>query len=214
MTAELDKALRTACEQGDISAAEKLIAEGANINPTDAQSPLVYAVSAGKADCARWLIAHGAEVNLQSGDAANALHCAGFYGQLECARLLVDAGADLNAVYAKGKTAAQVARDQKHPEVAEFLELHPNLLSFTRALGNRVVEEIYDFRDRERVTLLRQCVGGAVETMQRETFSALAETPALRRAFEEHRRRGGTLAEEATPLQLPGKARVLKREGP
>jgi hypothetical protein len=218
MTSALDQSLISACTKGDIALAEQLVAQGANVNVTDAQSALVWAVANGHTDCARWLIARGADVNLQHGNTANPLHCAGFYGRLDCARLLLEAGADRKAVYEGSKTAALAAREQKHPEVADFIERHPgrvpDQVSFSWRLDNRWLQEVYDFAHRERVTLLRTSEGGPVETMQRESFAALAGEASLRRAFAEHRLRGGTTPEEEPGLSLPGKARVLKREGP
>jgi hypothetical protein len=194
MTGALDQSLIDACGKGDVAQAEKLLAQGADVNVTDKQSALVQAAANGHLDCVRWLLDHGADVNLQHGANANALHCAAWYGHFEIARLLVERGADLTPLY-DNKTPLQIAREQKRETVARYLERNPDQISFIWPLDNRTVQEIYHFPRRERITLLRKCEGGDVETMQRESFAAV-DRKSLREAFAEHKRQGGKLSEE------------------
>ena len=64
------------------------------------------------------------------------------------------------------------------------------------SVADRVMQEVYSFTLKERITLLRKAKEGDVEAMQREPFTALADKGGLTKAFEEHKKRGGKLTDE------------------
>ena len=167
---------------------------------------------------------------LASGEHIEGIHCIGgcrytplisaaHCGHLEMVRFLLDRGADRHAL-ANGKTAEEIAREQKHPEVANFLKTYdqnknPDKIFFYDDLGDRTREDIYDFMMRERVTMIRQGKYGSVDTTTITGFSAIedqSDESQLRKAFNEHMRRGGK-ADEALvfPHRLP--KNKLTREG-
>ena len=60
--------------------------------------PLLVAAYDQSLECIRWLLASGADVNVQDPQDANALHYLFMYGEnpksLDCTRLLLDGGVD------------------------------------------------------------------------------------------------------------------------
>ena len=110
--------------------------------------------------------------------------------------MLLEHGASRTLANADGKTALRYAQDQNKGEIAQILTHSPEEVSFSYPLDNRVMQEIYNFPRRERVTLIRKTEGGDVEAMQRDSFAALDDETGLAKAFNEHRRRGGKLLEE------------------
>jgi ankyrin repeat protein len=214
MTNNLAQSFIDACQARDFSKMELLLTLGADVNTTNNKQPLlVRAAIDGDLETMRWLLAHGADIHQAAPDGANALHCAAWYGKPDVARLLLEWHADTTRLF-KDKTALQHARDLKHDAVAQILDNNPDQISFTWPVEDRTVHEVYDFPHRTRLTLIRKGEGGVVEAVQRESFAALAGEASLRKAFDEHRRRGGTAPEDEPDAALPGKARVLKREVP
>jgi len=68
----------------------------------------------------RFLLAHGADINVQNQFGETPLHFASFNGALEVVRLLLEHGADVQAKNNDGKTALQEAAEG-HDEVVELL---------------------------------------------------------------------------------------------
>jgi hypothetical protein len=63
-------------------------------------------------------------------------------------------------------------------------------------LGDRTLEEVFNFATKERISLVRKEAGAPVEAFIRESFSDISEKSGLRLAFEEHKRRGGKVPED------------------
>jgi len=78
---------------------------------------------------------------------------------------------------------------------------------FTDRVYDRVVQEIYNFRRKERFTFIRKEELGDVEAVQRESFADIADKSALRKAFDEHRKRGGKLDESDVFTDMLPKAK-------
>jgi ankyrin repeat protein len=72
----------------------------------------------------RFLLEHGADINVQNQFGRTPLHEASHYGVLEIVRLLLEHGADVEAKYNDGKTALQEAVERGHDEVVELLREH------------------------------------------------------------------------------------------
>src|SRR3989475_463560 len=88
-------------------------------------TPLHSAVAtdAGAADIeiVRMLLAAGADPNAKSQSGSTPLHTVGFTGDRESLDLLMRHGADLAIKTNDGKTAAEIARERGHGEIAERL---------------------------------------------------------------------------------------------
>ena len=90
---------------GDIKAAERRIAQGADVNELDKMfylAPLGWAALYGQTDAARALLDNGADVNILDRSGNTPLHTAAFLGDVETAKLLIEKGANIRAKNHKG----------------------------------------------------------------------------------------------------------------
>jgi len=101
-----------------------LLERGANINAQDAtgMTPLHVAAMLGRTGQARWLLDHGALRDSKDSFGDTPLHTAAVFGQGGMVRLLLEAGADASIPNARGKTPADLAKDNRHPDVARLFE--------------------------------------------------------------------------------------------
>ncbi|XP_072458414.1 KN motif and ankyrin repeat domain-containing protein 2 isoform X2 [Notamacropus eugenii] len=92
------------------------------------QTALMLAVSHGRIDMVKALLACAADVNLQDDDGSTALMCACEHGHVEIARLLL-AVPDCNTALTDhdGSTALSIALDNGQKDIAEMLYTHMNL---------------------------------------------------------------------------------------
>lgn len=113
---------------GDEAAIEAALQGGANINALDTRSSqngrfaLNWAAINDRGQVVRMLIERGAAVNAQTRSGFTALHHAAETGSLSAAQALLNANADSTLRNANGKTAAEIARENGHPDVAQLLE--------------------------------------------------------------------------------------------
>jgi ankyrin repeat protein len=118
-------ALHFACFFRQPDAARVLIENGAAVdvaaaNPTQVM-PLHSAASARNLEAARLLLEHGAPVNARQQAGWVPLHSAAQNGDRAMVELLLAHGAKPELTNEQGKTAAAVAREKKHLEVADLL---------------------------------------------------------------------------------------------
>lgn len=144
---------------------------------------------------------------------------AAYSGHLEVVKILLDAGASTEFRDRDGN-AADNARKKDHLEIAELLESPRPVetadeVVLWRPFRDRrhFLEEVFNFATLERVSLLRKGKYGPVEAMTITGFSAIedkSDGSQLRKAFNEHVKRGGK-ADEA--LVFPNKLAksILKR---
>lgn len=78
-------------------------------------------------------------------------------------------------------------------ELLSGISKNPLMINFNRKAGHILMEEIYLFDIRERVTCAYD--NQKLQAMSREAFSSIAGSLALRDAYNEHVKRGGTLSE-------------------
>jgi ankyrin repeat protein len=104
-------ALHCAAIEGDVSALEKMISMGGDVNAQtqNGWTPLHEAASWGKSDCARALIANGANASATTRNGWTALHFAAGCGHGETIKLLLAAGVDCNYRDNYGDTALDKA---------------------------------------------------------------------------------------------------------
>jgi uncharacterized protein len=120
----------TAAAFGRVERLEQLLHEDpalARAFSDDGFTALHLAVFGRRAEAARLLIAHGADVDVRStGSIARVppLGTAAFVGSVELARLLLDHGADVNAQGEGGFTALDSAAANGNRELMRFLETH------------------------------------------------------------------------------------------
>ncbi len=118
-------ALMNAVQKNDAAAVQKLIAQGVNVDETDANgdSPLIMAAYNGYTEITRLLLEAGADVGaLDPGMKATALHAAAYAGRTEAAKLLVQYQVDIDKQGPfNGYTALHDAIWQNNVEVARVL---------------------------------------------------------------------------------------------
>ncbi|MFC1805442.1 ankyrin repeat domain-containing protein [Planctomycetota bacterium] len=68
------------------------------------------------------LIAADADINAATGEARTPLRVAAAIGHAGCVRRLLEAGARLDARNGRRRTAAQIARDFRQRQMADFLD--------------------------------------------------------------------------------------------
>jgi len=114
--------LHKACINGNYDIALMLINAGANVN---AESSIGYTCLMYAADenlkFVSLLVDKGAKLNATGPMGETALMEAARHGSLENVKYLISKGADHKLQDSEGKTAADIAADNNHPEIAEFL---------------------------------------------------------------------------------------------
>jgi uncharacterized protein len=213
MTHPLNGEMTQAAQNNNVAGLQRLRDQGAEVEFAGENNPLLQAACKGHIETIRWLLDHGAAVNRADNSGLwTPLMCAGYYGHSEAARLLLEGGASRTLKNTLGQTALDCAVAQGKPLAAQVIRNNPDEVSFYHAVSDRVMQEVYNFPRRERVTLIRNGESGPVEAMQRESFKSLDDLAGLRKAFAEHRRMGGKLEEDNVfPGFLP-KAKILRKE--
>lgn len=116
--------LHAAARVGDLTAAEWLLDNGANMEARDRAgfTPLLLAVGEGRSGMVEFLTGRGANANAWAGIRISALHIAAGRGDIAAAEILLAAGAALNAKTNRGDTPANFAILFKRPEMAKWLK--------------------------------------------------------------------------------------------
>lgn len=101
-----------AASKGKIKYLERFLREGFDVNSKDSggRTPLYFAVAGGHRAAVEFLLARGADPNIQTQNAnlTNPIHVALVDGRLDIAEMLVSAGANVNALTSQGISPAQV----------------------------------------------------------------------------------------------------------
>lgn len=214
MAYSLEIRLTEACKTGNLTEVQNLVMAGANIDAPELDyGPLVWAANNGHADCVAWLLEKGANPDIRhTPESWTALMCAAAKGQVEAVEALVKGGANPRLRNKEGNDALALARKEKHPAVVSILDNDPDQISFFHNVDDHVMQEVFSFSRKERVTLIRKTRDGDVTAMQRDTFKSLDDQTSLRLAFNEHVRRGGKMTEEEVfENTLPKKAKMLPK---
>ena len=109
---------------GKADIVKKLIAAGAKIEPLDRvkKNAATYAAANGCGACLAELVRAGTQVNARLENDLTLLMWASAYGHEPAVRFLLEQGADRSFKDARGKTAADMAREGSHLAVAKLLE--------------------------------------------------------------------------------------------
>jgi ankyrin repeat protein/CHAT domain-containing protein len=117
--------LHAAAAAGHAQLTSLLIAYGARIDAiekSNGASPLHLAAStAGQVPVVRWLLDHGADVNLPTVQGTTPLHIAAEVGDADVARFLIGRGARLETKDTEGRTPLAVAAGADKTELVELL---------------------------------------------------------------------------------------------
>ncbi|XP_030579399.1 KN motif and ankyrin repeat domain-containing protein 1a [Archocentrus centrarchus] len=113
----------------DMRIVEELFSKGdVNARASQAgQTGLMLAVSHGRMDMVRSLLAHGADVNIQDDEGSTALMCASEHGHVEIVKLLLaQPGCDATLSDSDESTALSIALEAGHKDIAVLLYAHVN----------------------------------------------------------------------------------------
>lgn len=113
-----------AAQDGDLSAINSALDDGADINLNNAyygRTALVLASQNGHADVVKLLLDKGADVNGKDTNGSTALISASWNGHVDVVKLLLDKGADVNLKNTSGATAFSIASQNGHPDVVMVL---------------------------------------------------------------------------------------------
>ncbi|MEQ2249892.1 KN motif and ankyrin repeat domain [Ilyodon furcidens] len=113
----------------DMCIVEELFSKGdVNARASQAgQTGLMLAVSHGRMDMVRALLAHRADVNVQDDEGSTALMCASEHGHVEIVKLLLgQPGCDATLSDGDGSNALSIALEAGHKDIAVLLYAHVN----------------------------------------------------------------------------------------
>ncbi len=116
--------LSMAVSNGYEDFARLLVARGADVNvrAMDGETPLMIAVRRNRPAMLRLLLDHGASVDAINEDARTPLILASMRGYGELVSALLAAGSDPGHADAWHKTAADYAREERHPDIVALLD--------------------------------------------------------------------------------------------
>ncbi len=215
---DLQEAFRTAASLGDIGAMEKALDAGADVNgfsPKQGHTALVWAANNGHAPAVAFLLLRGAQPDLGTKENEwTPLMVAASQGHKDSVALLLKGGASTAARKNDGRSVIDILRAENKQEMLQFIAAHdPAEVSLFHNVADRVMQEVYSFSLKERITLLRKPAGD-VEAIERQPFTGLADKGGLTRAFEEHKKRGGKLSDEEVFNGVLAKTKILPLRKP
>ncbi|KAL8164620.1 UNVERIFIED_CONTAM: hypothetical protein K2H54_054336 [Gekko kuhli] len=149
-TAIMLTALAATRSESDLETIVQLLERGdVNAKASQAgQTALMLAVSHGRQDMVRALLASGADVNVQDDDGSTALMCACEHGHAEIVRLLLaTVGCDVTLADQDGSTALSIALEAGQNDIALMLHAH---LNKSTSLGTSKQEKPGDAAERAR----------------------------------------------------------------
>lgn len=155
--------LQDACQAGDLSAVERLLAEGKSSNNFEGSSPLAWAVEIGHRAIAEKLIAAGAEVNEFYEDGTTLLTSAIERGRLTLVKLLVESGAELVSPGSEEHALLFAAR-AKQRKIFEYLA--PLADPAVRDEGESLLEIVSSRKPTQRQQLVEAAASGDLERIR------------------------------------------------
>lgn len=192
----IDAQLTEACKRGDLASAQELVEKGAIIDQPEIDGPLFMAAYHGHHTVVKWLLEAGAEVDIRNSKNSTPLMAAAEQGKTECVKALMKAGASTSTKNNHSISARGYAVRNNHKSVLDYIDRNPDEVVFSWRVNDRTLQEIFNFAQRERVTLIRNGAEGPVEAVTRQSFSEITDRATLRKAFEKYKAEGGARSEE------------------
>lgn len=217
----LNKSLYAAAHEGNIREIARLLDEGADIEWRASSywnaTPLGVAAHKGHHRAVRLLLDRGANMGAVFDAGDTPLIYALYSGNVPTIKELLDRGADRTVENDKGLNAVEIAKGRgedvrqamglrvvevQKPAPPPEIDSDPDEIVLKRRIGDKVLEEVFNFAARERISLLRARADGPVEVMTRESFDEVNES-VVRRAFDVYAKQGGRIPEaEVFPASM------------
>lgn len=188
-------ALGYAAWSGAVEAMRELIRRGADLNDTGSDfghTPLHWAIENDKILAARVLVEAGADLKARNHDKMTPLQFALKRKRAGIAAMLTNA--EHLATVKRAEEMLRQARAETRQLAPEKKE-NPDIVIFSFKAGDRTLEEVFNFVSFEQISLTKRNADGALEAQTRRNFADIDNDRLLRRAFEEHKRRGGAALE-------------------
>ena len=212
-------ALICAIYAGQKNAVKYLLDRGANIEAQDlsGDTPLWTAVAHNHKEIVELLLDRGADPRRRCGisDRYSPLQMATQNKNTDVAVLLSEAilASEKRDAALREKLARERDEREKREKEAERSKDRDVVIVFS-PLGDRTLQEVYNFAALERVSLIRKGEDGPVEAVTRQDFADIGDKPGLRRAFAEHVSRGGTASEKSVFAGSLQKLKPLHKDTP
>jgi hypothetical protein len=114
-----------AAKNGNLSAVQTALADGANIDAKDTihgSTVLIWAAGNGRTEVVKLLLEKGADVNAKNNSGKTALMVAAFKGYEKIVNILLEKGADINLRAGNGETAIEAAKRNGQTDIVRLLE--------------------------------------------------------------------------------------------
>lgn len=196
----LDKEYLEAAKKGNLTELKELLGKGAALLANDdGNTALFYAAEYGRKDTVEFLLDAGIPLNVKNRIGSTPLTAAAAKGHKEVAWMLYMMGSDPKEKHLAGTSPLGYARSAGYTDMIELLSRPRNVVEvvLSRPVGDRTLQEIFNFTREERISLIRKGEEGPVEAMQRDHFSDITDKSGIREAFNIYKKRGGTITEAA-----------------
>ncbi|MEZ0225377.1 MAG: ankyrin repeat domain-containing protein [Alphaproteobacteria bacterium] len=196
----LDRQYLEAAKKGNLKELKDLLGKGAGLLANDdGNTALFYAAQFGRKDAVEFLLDAGIPLNVKNRIGSTPLTGAAGGGHKEVAWMLYMMGGDPSEKNLTGMSPFGYARSAGYTDMIELLSRPRNAVEVTlsRPVGDRTLQEIFNFTREERISLIRKGAEGPVEAMQRDHFSDITDKSGIREAFNIYKKRGGTITEAA-----------------
>jgi ankyrin repeat protein len=179
MSKGLDEYVLNAAATGDLNAVIRAVERGANIHTCcgEEEAPLIVAAGNGHLNVISYLLAQGADVNAQDGEA---LISAAMDGHLSVVKYLVSQGADVNAQ--RGRALIIAAREGRLSVVRYLLSLAPRSRAEILALMR-----ISNPKDLDTLEYLLSLYGTIPSKLSRKMLILLDKQKKMREAITDTR---------------------------
>jgi ankyrin repeat protein len=147
-----------AAHRGDIATVKSLLAKGANLNATMAESgwtALMLASGEGHSEVVTFLLTKGAKVNTRDSTENTALIRAAVNGKTEIVELLLASGAAVNLKGNWGRTALMLAAQYGYSDIVRALLAHGADVNLKGELGDTALSRATDNGHTETIRILK-----------------------------------------------------------
>jgi len=207
-----DQLLISSAKAGNLQGVIDAVTQGAEMNKVGIDGALFFAAKGNHIDVVKWMVEHGALVDIHNAKRSTPLMAAAESGSAATVTYLLEMGANRSAVNNDNMNARGYAKHHGHNSVIALLDRNPDEVVYTWPVYDRTLQEVFNFAQKERVTMIRKGTDGPVEAVTRQSFAEIEDKAKLREAFEQYRKFGGKRAEDEIFSNPLNKAKLTPKE--